>query len=56
MGKTFVGKVTKKQLYTAMRKENRENELKENGGWTATHKVHKSEKNYSRKNKHKERY
>ncbi len=56
MGKTFIGKITKEQRYKAMRKGNRDSELKENGGWTANHKVHKSVRDYSRKTKHKERY
>jgi len=51
-----IGKITKEQQYSAMRKGNREAELEANGGWTATHKVHQSEKAYSRKTKHKERY
>ena len=56
MGKTFVGKITKEQQYNAMRKFNREEELEANGGWTAKNKIHKSEKTYTRKPKHKERY
>jgi len=51
-----VGKITKEQQYKEMRKTSREVELELNGGWTAKHKVHKSEKTYSRKDKHKPRY
>ena len=53
MAKKIVGKITKEQQYKAMRKENREAELKELGGWTAKNKIHKSVKTYTRKNKHK---
>lgn len=37
----------------ANRKGSRDAELEMSDGWTATHKVHKSVKNYSRKTKHK---
>ena len=49
-------RITKEQQYKIMRKKSREDELEANGGWSAKHKVHKSEKTYSRKNKHKTRY
>jgi len=45
--KTF--KITKKQIIKAERKALREIELELNGGWKATRKVHKSNKDYSRK-------
>ena len=51
-----IGKITKEQQYNEMRKQSREAELEKNGGWTAKDKVHKSEKAYSRKDKHKKRY
>ena len=56
MSKEIIGKITKEQMYNAMRKEARESELEETGGWTAKHKVHKSMKSYNRKDKHKTRY
>jgi len=37
----------------ANRKGSREAELESENGFTQTHKVHKSQKNYSRKTKHK---
>lgn len=37
----------------ANRKGSRDAELENSTGWNQTHKVHKSEKNYSRKTKHK---
>lgn len=49
--KTF--KITKEQIRKFDRKASREIELMDSTGWTATHKVHKSVKNYSRKKKHK---
>lgn len=49
--KTF--KITKEQIRKFDRKASREIELENSTGWTAVHKVHKSKKNYSRKNKHK---
>ena len=55
MAKVKIGKITKEQRYKAMRKASRELELLELGGWTATHKVHKSQKVYNRKDKHKTR-
>lgn len=46
-------KITKQQLLKNQKRINREIELEQNGHWTATHKVHKSDKTYSRKKKHK---
>jgi len=37
----------------ANRRGSREAELENSTGWTATHKIHKTEKIYSRKKKHK---
>jgi len=51
--KVTIGKVTIEQQINAIKKDNREAELEENGGWSAVHKIHKSDKTYSRKNKHK---
>lgn len=51
-----IGRITKEQQLKEMRKKSREEELELNGGWTAKHKVHKSMKSYSRKDKYKERY
>jgi hypothetical protein len=48
-----IGKITKEQYIKNERKISREIELENSKGWTAKHKVHKSMKNYSRKNKHK---
>lgn len=42
-----------KDTLSSYRKASREIELEFNDGWTAKHKVHKSEKNYTRKTKHK---
>jgi hypothetical protein len=56
MAKQKIGTITKQQQYVANRKASREQELELNGGWTAKHKVHKSMKNYSRKDKHKTKY
>ena len=41
---------------TNNRKISREMEYENQDGWKANEKVHKSQKNYSRKSKHKERY
>ena len=46
-------KITKQQILKNQKKINREIELEKNGHWTAVHKVHKSDKTYSRKVKHK---
>lgn len=47
-----IGTITKEQQQKAIRKGSREAEL-EAHPWTAKHKVHKSKKNYTRKDKHK---
>lgn len=46
-------RITKAQIIKNHKKISREIELLENGGWTAKNKIHKSDKTYSRKNKHK---
>ena len=51
--KTKIGVITIEQQIKAIKKANREAELEQSPGWTATNKVHKSDKTYSRKNKHK---
>jgi len=57
MGKSInIGTVTKEQIMTNNRKVSREMEYETQDGWKANEKVHKSQKNYSRKSKHKERY
>lgn len=46
-----IGRITKEQMITSRKKISRNLELEVNVGWVATHKVHKSQKDYSRKNK-----
>jgi len=48
-----IGTITKEQLLKSDRRARREVDLIYSNGWVGTHKVHKSKKNYSRKNKHK---
>ena len=48
-----IGKITTEDYTKSNRKISREIELQIMGGWTAKHKVHKSMKTYTRKNKHK---
>lgn len=55
MAKQKIGKITKEQLYTEMRKNSRDAEMDLYGSWTSKHKVHKSMKTYNRKDKHKTR-
>jgi len=55
-GKIHIGKVSKEQLMKASRKASRELELENSIGWVSTHKVHKSKKNYTRKDKYKKDY
>ncbi len=45
--------ITKEQARKSNRRINREIEMEKNGSWTTNHKVHKSDKTYSRKDKHK---
>lgn len=54
MAKTYhCGTITTKQIIKMERNVRREEELTDSNGWTAVHKVHKSNKTYSRKHKHK---
>lgn len=46
-------KITQADYMKAIHIGNRDAELAFEGGWKAKHKVHKSAKNYSRKDKHK---
>ena len=48
-----IGVITVEQQLTAIKKANREAELEQSPGWVAKTKVHKSDKTYNRKNKHK---
>ena len=50
-----VGTITKEQIRTSNRKISREIEMEADprGGFRSTHKVHKSDKTYSRHDKHK---
>jgi len=53
-GKIYLGKFTKLDSLNASKKASREMELQNStGGWVSKHKVHKSEKDYTRKLKHK---
>jgi hypothetical protein len=52
-GKIKIGKITQEQILTVYKKASREMELENSTGWVAKHKVHKSAKNYTRKDKHK---
>jgi hypothetical protein len=54
MEKTYhCGTITTKQIIKIERNARREEDLIDSNGWTALHKVHKSDKTYSRKDKHK---
>ena len=48
-----IGEITQEQLNKNRRKDSRNRELLEKGGWTATNRPHKSDKTYTRKVKHK---
>lgn len=48
-----IGKVTKEDVMKAWRSASREMELENSTGWACKHKVHKSDKTYTRKAKHK---
>lgn len=54
--KLSVGKITKRQIIIGRRRESRKLEIENTIGWTSTSKVHKSDKNYDRKSKHKPNY
>jgi hypothetical protein len=51
MGKQY--RISEDQIIKMNRKVSRDESLVDGNGWTATHKVHKSKKTYSRKEKHK---
>jgi hypothetical protein len=52
-----IGKITVNQQLTMLRAARREDEIFDNGnGWKAKNRVHKSDKAYSRKPKHKGRF
>jgi len=53
MGQNKKHTITKEQIHTMNRKVSRDESLVDSNGWTAMHKVHKSKKAYSRKEKHK---
>jgi hypothetical protein len=53
---TTIGKITKEQIIKSRKKASREMEVQNSIGWTATHKVHKTAKNYTRKPKYKKDY
>jgi hypothetical protein len=55
-GKHKIGTLEIDQIIKIERKASREIELMNATGWTATHKVHKSSKEYTRKDKHKKRW
>ena len=48
-----IGKITQGHILNAYKKASREMELENGTGWVAKHKVHKSAKDYNRKEKHK---
>jgi hypothetical protein len=52
-GKHKIGTLEIDQIIKIERKASREIELMNATGWTARHKVHKSAKEYNRKEKHK---
>jgi hypothetical protein len=52
-GKIKIGKFTVQDALKASKKASREMELENSTGWICTHKVHKSVKSYTRKDKHK---
>lgn len=53
---TTIGKITKEQIIKSRKKASRDMEVQNSIGWTATHKVHKSAKSYTRKPKYKKDY
>ena len=48
------GTLTTEQIIKIERNARREEDLTNSSGWVAVHKVHKSKKTYSRKQKHKD--
>ena len=51
-----IGKLTKEQIIKSRKKTSRDMEVQNSIGWTATHKVHKTLKDYTRKPKYKKDY
>jgi hypothetical protein len=51
--KSNIGKITKEQIIKTIKTNSREIEVANSIGWYATHKVHKSLKDYNRKPKHR---
>jgi len=51
-----IKKITEDDYIKANRRGSREAELENQSGWNATHKVHKSKKDYCRNEKHKGKY
>ena len=55
-GKINIGKISKDQIMIAYKKASREIELENSTGWVSKNKIHKSNKDYNRKEKHKINY
>lgn len=55
-GNIHIGKITFEHIMKANKKASRDMNLENSTGWVATHKSHKSEKDYTRKPKHKKTY
>ena len=51
-----IGKITKEQIIKSRKRKSRELEIENSIGWSATHKVHKTIKDYTRKPKYKKDY
>jgi len=51
-----IGRITKAQMIKSQKRTSREIELENSVGWTATHKIHKTMKDYQRKPKYKKDY
>jgi hypothetical protein len=51
-----IGRITKTQMIKSQKRTSREIELENSTGWTATHKIHKTLKDYQRKPKYKKDY
>lgn len=51
-----IGKITKEQIIKSRKRKSRELEIENSIGWSATHKVHKTVKDYTRKPKYKKDY
>jgi hypothetical protein len=56
IGKVHIGTIKTEDYLKFNRKASREIEMDMMGKWTAKHKVHKSVKSYSRKEKHKNQF